>query len=535
MRPRFFGLGTSRSAWYSASGAGALPVSPLPVLASALVAVLLAGCSTKKLEREISPPERAATIDGRAPFLKVHLEDGRLYSLSSWTIDQRERVVRGTGVGYALDRSALPGSTFSVPLDSVALFETNVVKESGPSKALTLITGASVALTAACLTNPKACFGSCPTFYLSDGEGQSLQAEGFSSSVAPALEARDIDALFRAQVEGKEVAVEVRNEALETHVIRYANLLAAPRQPGERVIADLKGRFWRVAHQFPPSRCTAPEGDCTAALAAFDAKERFSLADSSDLAAREIVELEFKADVQAPALVLASRQSLLPSYLFYQGLAYLGSSAGAWIAGLSRPGASRLRPDGLVRALGGIEVLVPGKNGEWASLAEIQETGPLASDVRLVALPEAGPGVQVKLRMAKGAWRIDAAWLVSLIEPVEPLRVQPSEVRARGNPVPEALSKLLDPSGALVTLPGERYTLIYRLDAPASSYELFLESQGYYLEWLRSEWLEEENPALAAEMLFDPRASLKRLAPQFKRIERQLETAFWQSKYAGAH
>lgn len=534
MRSRFLELGTPKSPWPLAPGARASPTSPARLAAWALASLLLAGCSTNKLERHTVPPERVATIDGRAPFLKVHLKDGRLYSLSSWTIDEREKVVRGTGTGYAPDRSALPSGTFSLPLDSVALFETNVVEESWPSKALTIITGVSAAVTVHCLRNPKACFGSCPTFYLSDGKDQSLQAEGFSSSVAPALEARDIDALFRVQVEGKEVTVEVRNEALETHVIRYANLLAAARQPGERVVLDSKGRFWRVAHQLAPSRCTAPEGDCTAALAAFDGKERFSQADSTDLAARETIELKFNADLPAPALVLASRQSLLPSYLFYQGLAYLGSSVGSWIAGLSRPGGSSLRPDGLVRALGGIEILVPDQKGEWTPLAEIQETGPLASDVRLVPLPKAGSPVEVKLRMAKGAWRIDAAWLVALVGPVEPLRVHPSEVRAHGKPVPQALSRLLDAEEVLVTLPGDRYTLVYRLDGPASSYELFLESQGYYLEWVRSEWLEEENPGLAAEMLFEPQASLKRLAPQFKRIERQLETTFWESKYAGA-
>ncbi len=63
--------------------------------------------------------------------------------------------------------------------------------------------GISVAMTIYCITNPKACFGSCPTYYADvDGEPM-LQAEGFSASVAPALERDDIDALFRTRPTGE--------------------------------------------------------------------------------------------------------------------------------------------------------------------------------------------------------------------------------------------------------------------------------------------------------------------------------------------
>ncbi len=61
------------------------------------------------------------------------------------------------------------------------------------------MSGISLAVTAYCIANPKACFGSCPTFYLEDEGGREPerpQAEGFSESIARVLEARDIDALL---------------------------------------------------------------------------------------------------------------------------------------------------------------------------------------------------------------------------------------------------------------------------------------------------------------------------------------------------
>jgi len=51
-----------------------------------------------------------------------------------------------------------------------------------------------------------------------------LKAEGFSSSIAPPLEADDIDLLLNVKPENGELSIEMRNEALETHVVRYINI-----------------------------------------------------------------------------------------------------------------------------------------------------------------------------------------------------------------------------------------------------------------------------------------------------------------------
>ena len=300
------------------------------------------------------------------------------------------------------------------------------------------------------------------------------------------------------------------------------------------MFADDAGDFWSVTEPVALSRCAAPEGDCTATLAAFDERERTSAADSIDLATRETIDLAFDGAVEHPALVLASRQSLLPTYLLYQAFAYLGTSVGQWMAALERADpASARRVGGLAATLGGIDVLVPNDAGGWDSVATIRETGPLASDVRLIALPRTRTPARVRLRMAKGAWRVDAAMLASVEQRATPLRLEPADVRLADGRRAEEAERTLAAHEALVTFPGDRYTFRYTLPTDATHYELFLDTKGYYLEWMRTEWLAEESATRAALLFLDPAGTLRRLAPQFKRAEPTLEGAFWRSKYAG--
>ncbi len=496
--------------------------------------MLLPACSVQTQQRKLVKPAEAKSLDGKSPFLKAHMLNGRVYVLSPWKFDAKIQTVSGPGELLGLNREVIQKATFSLSLDSVALFETNVVRTSGAVAALSIITGASVALTIYCAANPKACFGSCPTFYVSDGERELLQAEGFSASVTRALEARDIDALYRARPTSRDFKVRMTNEALETHVVRYVDLLLAPRPASGRVFATSGGAFWQANKIVELTRVVAPEGDCLAALRNFDHIERFSATDSTDLAAREIIELEFAAIPEGNyGLVIASRQSLLSTYLFYQALAYMGRSAGNFLAALERQdAATRERSRGINRVLGGIEVLARNASGDWIVAGQTSETGPLATDTRLVPLPYLPAGeAKIRLRLTRGYWRLDYLALAQLGEQVTPIRLRPNVVY-RGDTVDEnAKQLLLDSASVLTTLPGDEYTLTYRLPKDFARYELFLESRGYYLEWMREEWMKEENPARAAMMFLDPQSALRAMAPQFKKLEAEMEKAFWSSRY----
>jgi hypothetical protein len=510
--------------------------------------LLLAGCAAiKSVHRTTVPPSRAAALPQNAPFLKSHMRDGSLYVLSNWAVTTGDSTVRGEGRHFDQARRPLSAGTYRIPLDSVALFEANVVQTSSAVGAYSVLTAVTAIGAIVCITNPKACFGSCPTFY-ADDDTTTVQAEAFSSSVAPSLEATDVDALYRVHPRSPSLRLRMTNEAFETHVVRYVDLLAVAHGDGERVGRTPEGEFRRFRDPVPPAHVVgagrAPGGDAAVGLlAAFDGRERFSLADSNDLAARESIELEFPArDDPAPmGFLIAARQTLMTTYLYYQTLAYLGRGAGDWLAMLERSGgAGRSLVEGIGRRLGTIDVAVPDSSGGWRRAGCVGETGPIATDVYLVPLPERAPStagrdrgpVRVRLEMTKGMWRIDHAALVSLGEAATADRIVATEVRRDGVVCPEALRSLIRRDDPIVALPGDVYTLVYPLPASPERYEYFLEARGWYLEWLREEWMKEENGAYARQAFLDPSGALRRLAPEFKAAEPRLEGLFWSSRYA---
>ncbi len=511
-----------------------MSVNPLARWSPLALGLALLACAPSRVRRTMVPPSQASTLDQKSPYLKAHLRTGYVYVLGSWKVDSSGTLVTGRGSLLNPNRALVKEGEFQLPVDSVALFETNLLHQGGAVTALSVMTGVTAAVTAVCIANPKTCFGSCPTFYVNDSTGRFLQAEGFSASIAPALEAVDVDALYRARVTGRRFKLHLRNEALETHVIRYADLLAVPRPSDGRVFITPEGQFRPTTGLRPPVRCTGAGVDCREVVASFDGRERTSLADSLDLASRETIHLEFDSDgSQDLGLVITSRQSLMSTYLLYQTLAYLGTYAPSALAALASGGpAARGRAQGIGHLLGRIDVLVPGSGGEWVLAGSAGETGPLAPDTKVVPLPpgQTGP-VRVRLQLTRGLWRIDYLALGHLGKPLRPVRVPPIRVERGGQDDAAALRALVDTSKSLVTLPGDTYDLEYRLPPGPAGYELLLEARGYYLEWMRREWLAEENLALAAQILFDPAGAVRTLAPAFKRQEPELERLFWSSRY----
>jgi hypothetical protein len=507
-----------------------------PVLAIVLIGALAPAC-LKTVERTLVPSGQGATLDARSPYLKAHLRSGSVYVLSDWHVDSAAAVVTGHGALLNPNRDLVTQGEVRLPFDSVALFESNVLKPSSAITALTVMAGVTAVVAGICALNPKSCFGSCPTFYAPDSTGETLQAEGFSGSIAHALEKADVDMLYRAVPHGRDFTLRLTNEALETHVLRYADLLVAARPPGSRVLVTPDGVFRTTRGATPPSRCRAGEGDCRAALLAFDGRERTSLADSSDLAARETIDLEFdRPPAGTLGVVVASRQSLMTTFLIYQALAYMGSETGRWLAALENvPPGRELPAERLSGLLGRIDVLIPDTADGWTTVGSAGEVGPLAVDTKVVPLPRSGGGPvpqRVRLSLTRGLWRLEYVALVALGDTVHPVRITPRAVRRDGRPDHGAQRALTRRDHPLVTFPGDVYQLDYRLPTSYRDADLFLEARGYYLEWMRREWIAEEDQLEAMRMLvLDPAGTLRTLAPAYVRQEAAMERVFWNSRY----
>jgi len=341
--------------------------SSLPrALVMLTIASAVAGCAHTVLEPQLHPADavpRAAPL----PILKAHMVSGELFILDSWRVSDDGARLTGTGTRYSMRREPMGSGPVSIAVSDVALVETNRPDKvgSGGTAVLAVMSTVFGGLSFYCLANPKSCFGSCPTFYL-DGDDERPVAEGFSASIARALEARDVDALGPTASGQRRLRVTMRNEAFETHVVRRVRLRVAERPPGGRVLAGVDGRFYPATRLVAPRSCRGDEGDCLAGLAAVGGEERLSPADPRDLATRETVELEFPPTGGALGLVVGGRQTLLSTHLFYQTMAWLGSRAGDYLAALERGGPAQAgRAMGMARVLGGVEAEVSEGGGEW--------------------------------------------------------------------------------------------------------------------------------------------------------------------------
>ena len=276
----------------------------------------------REISRDGIPP-----IDPKdsSQYIKAHMTDGSLYLLNRLYIHDTGNLIKAKGRFFDRNRKMVAGSAdslFTIDLKNVALFETNnVTGLVGKIGLQTLAMIPAAAITIYCAINPKACFGSCPTFYAWDGTKMRLMTEGFSSSIARAFEESDIDMLHSTVINGREYRIQLTNEALETHAIKFADLLVFPRKDKERIYATPSGVFYSSHTVIQPSSCIAPEGDCTEKMAAMDQSERFSTADPNDLTSKETIEITFRNVPDGETgLIIGSRQTLLTTFLFYQGI-----------------------------------------------------------------------------------------------------------------------------------------------------------------------------------------------------------------------
>ena len=473
----------------------------------------------------------AHKLSKASPYLKVHMRGGNLYVLTHWAALDAGSVIAGDGFLYGPNRNQIGAGNFTVGVDSVALFETNEVTTSAVVGVLAVAAVITVAIAIYCATHHKDCFGSCPTFYVAGVDSLQPRAEGFSASIAPSLEASDIDDLRMSARGGETIDIEMRNEAYETHFVRRVDILAVPRGASDRVFSDSERRFWTASELIEPIVARAPEGDCLDLVARDDNRERFSETDSTDLRTSEFIELDFgRAAGGRAGLVIDCRQTLLTTFLLYQTFAYMGSEAGRWFADLER-GKVSVGEGFLTDYLGCIDIQVDNGSGTFIDAGQVCEYGPIATDRHLVPLDDSLRDAQrVRLVMTQGNWRVDRVALARLDGPATPVWIRPVSVERAGERDAGALAALLDSTRVLTTLPGDTYTMRYVIPG-TGDYDLFLDSQGYYLEWIRQNWLKEENPALLAEMFLAPDRAMQRLAPEFKRVESTMEEHFWSTRY----
>jgi hypothetical protein len=477
----------------------------------------------------------------KKPYLKAHLKNGDVCILkNSWEIDSTQTLLTGKGVLYDLNRAKKLEGNLSIFIDSVAIFETNTKldsTETGRIAALAILAGLDVILGIICVTVPKACFGSCPTFYLNEKDDiHYADAEGFSNAILPSLEYHDIDALSNQPVTGRNFSITMKNEALETHCIKNLRLLVYPREKGQRVYQSPVDNFYLCENSYKVRQAYGPEGDITNLVDFIDRQERFSYADRHNLSSREEVYLDFvnvekKDDL---GLIINFRQSLMTTYLIYNAMGYMGKKVGEIYAKIETDDQIKKKlNNGIKKELGDIDIYSWNEQtGHWDFKGGFYETGPIALNCQILPLENVGTGSDVKLKLIlnKGLWRIDYIALTNIKCRVEPVEIFPDAVLNKGKEDVHALEQINNSEKYLISMPGSEYKFQFKLPEESRDYELFLYSKGYYLEWMREHWKKDKNLWRLKLMIEKPQRYLKVEARSYKRYEAMMEQIFWNSK-----
>jgi hypothetical protein len=517
-------------------------------VAGLAAAVAAGGCIERSTLAPPPPPSQPATppesrtAEPNGPA-KLHLRDGRLVVLEAWGVVGPS--VRGYGRTYGVERDLVQQGAVEVPLADVVLVETTQKKPDPALLPLALVTGASVALTVYCLANIKACFGSCPTFYVPDSRGGwTLQAEGFSSSIARIFEADDLDDLPDARPVDGAITVAMRNEALETHMVRAVSLRVVHGPAGSAVYRAFGDGYLAVGPAVAPDACDG-DGVCDA-LAAKDGREVAMESDGEDLAARTSLTARYPAPGRRDvALVLTARNSLMSTYVLYTMMALHGGAVGELMAKVERGDPRSIA--GLVgfdAALGGVDVAFRQKGAPFRRAGRLGYIGPIARATRALAFSVDDPSapVEVQLSFARAHWKIDAARLAPVVAPGLDAADVPAEVASAsagdGRPAlrdTAAIAASLRGEGPyVVTTPGDVVVLRFPVapPPPGASTGYFLHSRGYYYEWMRDEWAREEDLERAHRYMEDPARALRELAPTYRAVEPSMESVFRASRFA---
>ncbi|MBL0072436.1 MAG: hypothetical protein IPP34_11770 [Bacteroidetes bacterium] len=132
--------------------------------------------------------------------------------------------------------------------------------------------------------------------------------------------------------------------------------------------------------------------------------------------------------------------------------------------------------------------------------------------------------------MNKGLWRIDYVSLTNIKQIVKPKEIYPIAIYNKGTLDQLALVEINAPDKYLLSMPGSNYKFDFILPDANATYEFFLYSKGYYLEWMREHWLKDKDLLKLKQMVDNPKKYLREEAKFYKKYESTMEEEFWNSK-----
>jgi hypothetical protein len=473
----------------------------LPVLLTLFL--VLPTCMFKKTDVDVVDKDLKGALKEyvvKSPA-KLHLHDGGVI-LYDDGFKVRQDNILGRGERYDLTRSTRT-LVSSVPVDEVAFVEHYDRKNRPVVSTLTTI-AATAAGTVGTIALFKAIFGSCPTVYSDSGDGRRLQAELFSHSISSTYEMADLDRLDAVQPRDGSLSIEIANEALETHYINKVNLLVVDHPPGYEAFPLGARKVLLVGKPAALLDARSKAGD--------DIRESISNRDDrfyqsgeqilkafTEGMSPDWIDLSVKVPDAARTMyvMVRVRNTLFATVFLYDvAMAQQGFYALDWMASDSAaPGYEARFGRWFNKGFGMTVQLLDG--GSYRTVAQFAPTGPIAWKQASTGFPAPSADVaRLRLSFTPDNWAID--WVgVSFVstDAVQRRIVKPDAIAAlRGN------GYSLDPglvagedSRYLVTYPGDLYKVSFALPPAVEGMQrsYFLASRGYYIEWMRMDWIAE--------------------------------------------
>jgi hypothetical protein len=462
---------------------------------------------------------------------KIHMYDGSVVLADSGFVCLRDTIVT-RGVRYSFLRERADDGKWRIPLDSVAAVEYYEMREKDLRAigSLLLVSSATAEIAAASALILKIIFGSCPTVYSFDAEQERLEAECFSYSIGRMFEADDLDRMSKWLALSDSLTLRVKNEALETHYINVLKLRYVDHPENTEAFPTGDRGVFIAGNPVPPVSAINSEG--TDVLPYVRGRDELVYETDSAAVARMFSRgkrdwIECSVPVPEGAtnakLLLRLKNSLESTVLVYDVLMRdQGLAAVQWSRALNESWWYAWKLSRWYSEFSGIGVDVM-QGGRYVRRAKIPDTGPIAWKYVGAQIPtwRCGDTLRVKLSFFPDNWIID--WIGFGFDGHSRARLKDvlvdrvcDQSRAERDDYIRALRR--NDGRYAVTYPGEWLDVSFRLP-PASRAErtYFLYSKGYYVEWVRGEWIR--------DMTYAPELDLSKDAELVERL-----AALWVAK-----
>lgn len=433
----------------------------------------------------------------------------------------------------------------TVPLDSVVAIIQYEENTSGGMYFADVMNGLfgtiNTTLAVICAISPKTCFGSCPTVYVPDDNDFILQAELFSKSISHQLESNDLDILDYKIPESGDIKLKITNEALETHYINQFNLIAAKHKSGTKVFQTNHNSLTLINSLASIQNAKSSNGKSITEILREDDNNYFRSEENKILELRngpvkDFIEVQsYFPDKEKVNMLIKYRNTLLTTTLLYDVvIGSQGINALEWTRKMNEDKVYAMQFKTVYDMFSGINMEVYRNNG-WIDLGKFEDAGPINWKYSVAEIPVNQDGlVRLKLSFIPDNIMIDYLAFDTTenknnftVEKLTPISIKDHNNSERIN-LYEFIST--DDSTYLVTNPGDNYLLKYCINTSAdSSITLFIESKGYYNEWIRGNWIRENNVNYTFN-LFDIQGTLNNLVDSWLENKDIFEEEFFNTR-----